>query len=199
MNPNMNVARPIEVTRERLAEMFEYSPTSGELRWKARSPSDFDNAAFAKSWNARYAGKLAGSKLHKKSGTSYVQVAAIGRNLKAHRLIWLLVHGEIDDSLVIDHINGDGLDNRLCNLRLVTQADNARNKALSSRSRSGVVGVYWNSAEKKWHARVQVSGVRKSIGQYDRIEDAKAARKLHQAEQDYHNLHGLTREARSNF
>ncbi|MBA1200473.1 HNH endonuclease [Pseudomonas capeferrum] len=193
----MKVAGPIEMTRDQLSAVLEYSEESGELRWKPRPDYEFSSLGAAKSWNSRYAGKLAGSKLHKPGGISYMQVSLGRKTLKAHRLIWILVHGSIDESLMIDHVNGNGLDNRLVNLRLVTPRDNSKNRSVRSRNRSGVVGVYWNSHEQKWHARIQINGVRKSIGQYDSLEDAKQARRAHQAAQDYHPLHGLSREARA--
>lgn len=195
--PTMKVARPIEMTQEFLLQIFEYEQQSGVLRWKSRPDSMFERSCAARSWNSRFAGKPAGSVLRKPRGTPYVQVGIGKRTLKAHRIIWALIHGDISDSLVIDHVNGNGLDNRISNLRLVTPQENSKNGSLQRRNSSGVAGVYWNSHEQKWHARIQVDGVRKSIGQYDSIEDARDARKAHQAAQNYHPLHGMPREARA--
>lgn len=193
----MKIARKIEVTREDLAEMLEYSPLSGELRWRVRPAHLFDSPVIAKSWNRRFAGRKAGSQIRKPSGHVYTRIGIGYQNLAAHRVIWLLVYGSIDDQMVIDHVNGVGTDNRLQNLRLVSSSDNSRNRSVTKRSRSGVVGVYWNSTEKKWHARIQVNGVRKSIGQYEKLEDAEAARKAHEVIQGYHHLHGLPQQVRA--
>lgn len=54
----------------------------------------------------------------------------------------------VDDSkLEVDHINGNKWDNRKCNLRIVTHADNTKNRKLSSRNKSGYTGV---RQIKKW-------------------------------------------------
>lgn len=57
----------------------------------------------------------------------YFVVCFGNQKLLAHRVCWLLVTGEMP-LLAIDHINGNGLDNRMENLRLTTQAENMRNK-----------------------------------------------------------------------
>lgn len=194
---SLNIARPMDLTREELVKILEYEPDTGLLRWRVRAEEMFERKGFAASWNRRFAGRIAGNPFEKPTGHSYVQIGIGYRRFLAHRVIWLLVHGSIDDGMVIDHVNGVGTDNRLENLRLVSSGDNSKNRSVSKRSRSGVLGVYWNSAERKWHARIQVNGVRKSIGQYDSLDDAKAARAAHQAAENYHPLHGLSREERA--
>lgn len=62
-----------------------------------------------------------------------------------HRVIWKLHHGSIDQSLVIDHINGDPRDNRIENLSLVTIAENLRNKSILAANKSGITGVFIHS------------------------------------------------------
>lgn len=72
----------------------------------------------------------------------------------------------------VDHINGDRLDNRRCNLRLATNAENSRNREKQSNNTSGVIGVHWHKPRKKWLASVQVDGKRKHLGLFDNIFDA---------------------------
>lgn len=119
------------------------------------------------------------------------------RTVRAHRVIWILVYGAIDDSLVIDHVNGNGLDNRLVNIRLVSRAANSRNVAVGKRNTSGVVGVYWNAQKRKWRAQICLDGVQTFIGYYDEFSDAVEARKAREHQHDYHQLHGMNRDLRA--
>ncbi|WPJ20553.1 HNH homing endonuclease [Pseudomonas phage vB_PF_Y1-MI] len=66
-----------------------------------------------------------------------------GRQVRryCHRILWVLLYGEIDGNLTIDHINGDRADNAVCNLRLVSKRVNCRNKGMDSRNTSGKTGV----------------------------------------------------------
>lgn len=59
----------------------------------------------------------------------------------------------------VDHVNGNTLDNRRANLRLVTRSENAQNRAPGSfRGQSGIPNVHWNKALGLWVARVKVNG-----------------------------------------
>lgn len=85
--------------------------------------------------------------------------------------------GEIPKGKVIDHINGNSLDNRRVNLRIVSQQQNRRNLggALTN-SKSGVRGVYWNKQRNKWHAVIRHNRKNINLGFYNDIEDARKAR-----------------------
>jgi len=62
------------------------------------------------------------------------------------RVVWFLVHGVYPDkSMVIDHLNGDSLDNRIENLKLCSQHDNTKNKKLHSNNTSGTAGVHFST------------------------------------------------------
>lgn len=66
----------------------------------------------------------------------------------------------------VDHINGNALDNRRCNIRLVTRSQNNMNKELQSNNTSGYRGVYWNTRRRRWVAAIQVNGKSKYLGAY---------------------------------
>ncbi|CAH0197997.1 hypothetical protein SRABI106_01462 [Rahnella aquatilis] len=104
-----------------------------------------------------------------------------------HRIIWEMINGEIPEGKVIDHINGDTKDNRLCNLRICSQADNLKNRKIHSNNRSGVKGVYFDQSgrsKNKWRAQIRVNGKKFTIGRFPTCSDAKkaydtAAKKFH--------------------
>lgn len=74
-----------------------------------------------------------------------------------------------------DHQNGNGLDNRRCNLRPATSAQNAANRKRRSDNTSGHVGITWHKRYMKWQARIGYNGIQYHLGNYDRIQDAIAA------------------------
>lgn len=92
-------------------------------------------------------------------------------NVRMHRLICPTPPG-----LEVDHINGDKLDNRRCNLRAVTSAQNSWNAGLSARNTSGRKGVSYCGRRNRWHAYITVHGQRIHLGFYKCIDEAIAAR-----------------------
>lgn len=168
-----------------LNEALQYDPETGKLCWKERVDHHFARPRDAKAWNSRYAGKPA---------FTYVTVLgyACGRfqcdKLMAHRVIWMMVHGQQPEH--IDHVNGDRSDNRLVNLRSVTKTENARNLRLSSRNKSGHVGVHWHARSRKWTACIGVERKLVEVGQFRNIEDAIAAREAANVKFGFHPNHG---------
>ncbi len=63
------------------------------------------------------------------------------RMVKVHRVIWELTHGVIPDNYVIDHIDGDSLNNSIDNLRAVSSETNSRNRCINKNNSTGVAGV----------------------------------------------------------
>lgn len=86
---------------------------------------------------------------------------------------WLL---NVEGALCVDHINHDTLDNRLENLRVITNAQNQQNrKSAMKNSTNGVRGVYWEKRINKWAVRVTVNRKAKIVGYYEDINDAEKA------------------------
>jgi hypothetical protein len=94
-----------------------------------------------------------------------------------HRIIWSLVHGDIPEGYVIDHIDGDGCNNRIENLRCVTPQINSRNRKLPSTNTSGVMGVNWIKKKRRWRACIYHAGKFTALGTYKTFKEAVAARK----------------------
>ena len=74
-----------------------------------------------------------------------------------------------------DHINHDTLDNRKCNLRICTVAQNSFNRKLSVRNTSGYKGVSWNKELKKWYASIKFQYKSYSLGLFSNKIDATIA------------------------
>lgn len=105
----------------------------------------------------------------------YERVMVFGKPIQLHRLAWALVHGEWPQDH-IDHMNGDRKDNRLSNLRHVTNTVNRQNERRPrSNNKSGFLGVSWSKAMKKWTARIHFNGKHHFLGYFDTAEDAHAA------------------------
>lgn len=87
------------------------------------------------------------------------------------------MHIQIMGAKHIDHINGEGLDNRRVNLRRATVAENGQNRrGPQANSTSGYRGVTWDKARKKWLAQAGLNGKRYYLGRFvDPVEAARAA------------------------
>ena len=79
----------------------------------------------------------------------YFRVQLFGKKYLVHRIIWEMFNGEIPKGLQIDHINGIRDDNRIDNLRLVTNGQNQLNARLKLSNKIGIKGVY-KSSKNTW-------------------------------------------------
>jgi hypothetical protein len=78
-----------------------------------------------------------------------------------------------DNGYVIDHKNNDKLDNRVCNLQIITNPENSSKGDHASTSK--YIGVCWHKSRSKWHARCKIKGKRYHLGLFDdEIEAAQA-------------------------
>lgn len=181
-----------EITQELLRELLDYNPETGVLTWKKRDRKWFKtNNAFIV-WNSRSTGKEAGCVGHNKAtGKKYGHISIFNRLYLKHRIIWIYVTGETPNQ--IDHIDGNGLNNKLENLRDVTQSGNQRNKRMGKNNTSGVVGVNWVSDMRKWRATIRNDGRLCVIGYFEDIKDACLVRKKAEKERGYHENHGSIR------
>lgn len=167
------------VSVELLRQILDYNPETGALTWRERTPDLFRDGKQSASqncasWNGRYAGAPAFTSRHPKG---YLMGWINNRAYLAHRIIWMLVHGEEPDD--IDHINGDRTDNRLANLRNVSRSVNLRNARMRRDNTSGVNGVSREGG--RWAAYITVNRKRKFLGYFSNLEDASAARKAAEA------------------
>ena len=100
------------------------------------------------------------------SGKAQTTMYVVSHDIRMHRLIM-----DCPKGMVIDHIDGNGLNNRKSNLRICTHAENCQNlHGVNPRNvTSGIRGVSWHKGDKRWRVRV----AHKLIGEYKDIETAK--------------------------
>lgn len=89
------------------------------------------------------------------------------RYLRMHRLIM-----RATDDQEIDHINGNGLDNRKSNLRVVTRSQNQQNRRAARTKDHPYKGVYQDPNTGRYAVLIILDGRRKHLGTYDQIEHA---------------------------
>lgn len=143
------------ITQEDLKELLNYNEETGLFTWIK------DIGYKIK------AGSVAGSKY-----SGYVHIKIAGRNFRAHRLVWLYTYGVWPENL-LDHIDGNGFNNRLDNLRQATRTENNRNKSMYSNNKSGVKGVFWCNTRNAWRVRLRLDGTQVHLGFFDDIDEAK--------------------------
>lgn len=113
-------------------------------------------------------------KVHTRSygGKQYAFISKNGKKVFLHRFLMGLEKEEYSINKVVDHINGNSLDNRVANLRICSHKENAQN----CRTNSKVVGVGWLKYNKKWTARIMVNYKGIHLGNFNTYEEAVLAR-----------------------
>lgn len=157
-----------------LRQLLRYEPETGKLYWLERPD--------APAWNRAHAG---GEALTFKMSNGYLSGTVLARTVWAHRVAWAVHYGAWPEHQ-IDHINGDKTDNRIANLRDVTDAENKRNSPRYRNNTSGVSGVRWHEGRKQWRAFL----AKRQIGSFADYESAVAARLRAERENGYHEHHG---------
>ncbi len=99
------------------------------------------------------------------------------RQKHMHRIIMEYWHGNPGKGFHVDHINGIKNDNCKSNLRFCTPSQNLMNRGPQKNNTSGFKGVYFYKPRNKWHAQIQVNGIKKHIGYFTNLEDAVKARR----------------------
>lgn len=93
---------------------------------------------------------------------------------------------------MIDHIDGDKLNNRVENLRNVSQVENGQNHVRRKNNTSGVMGVRWDDRRSMWHTRINVKYQTIFLGYFQNFDDAVVARRTAEIEHGFHQNHGRT-------
>lgn len=148
-----------------LKSLLRYDPETGLIYWTAKGKGMIKK-------------KAAGTLLH----SGYLGICIGPKRWQAHRIAWALHHGQWPKDQ-IDHINGVKTDNRICNLREATNAQNGKNLKLSKANKTGIAGVCWSKRYQNYRAYIKVEHKQKYLGTFKTIEGAAKAR--HDAEDQY--------------
>ena len=141
-------------TREPLIEdNITYDPETGLFKWLDNVKV---NGFINKGW-------FTGSN----RGKGYFQIRVLNKIHYAHRLAWYLMHGEFPKDQ-IDHMNSVRGDNRLCNLRVVTHAQNSQNMKKAK-------GTAFERKLGKWQARIYFQKNKIYLGLFNTEEEAHQA------------------------
>lgn len=169
------MSQPIDAYRVR--ELLDYDPETGKLTWRLGGKGTGGK------------GSIAGYMWRSNRGGPYQLIKLDGKNFRAHRLAWIYVHGRWP-AAEIDHIDGNGLNNKISNLREATRSENNHNRCVMSNNRSGLKGAIWDGCKKKWRAIITINGRRKFLGAFDTAAEAHAvyiaAAKEHHGDFYYH-------------
>ena len=138
------------LTQEYLHALFNYK--IGELYWKISNNRKIK------------IGSIAGYV----TSANYKSVKIFGKQHLNHRLIFLMHYGYLPN--YIDHIDENPSNNKIENLRKVTQVQNLQNSKLSKNNTSGCKNVYWNKAAKKWQVYCRIGEKLRYFGVYDDLE-----------------------------
>jgi len=186
---------------EMVRELFDYNSLTGEVTCKYIESDSvmlanlFGRGGLA-SRNSTKAGMPITTKRKNKAGNIYID-ARIGLkgltySCSGHELAWVVHFGIWPTE--IDHIDGDGLNNKLTNLREVTRLENNKNHRRQSNNTSGVSGVSWMPGASKWrafHYESTPTRKQKSLGQFKDFFEACCARKAYEYIKGYTERHGL--------
>ena len=118
-----------------------------------------------------------GKEIINKNENGYIIITTkiLKGKLRAHHFAWYMVYGNVDFEQ-IDHINRNRSDNRIKNLRNVTNHENQFN--------TNAKGYYWDKSKKKWRAAIRINYDQFHLGFFDIEEDARNA--YLEAKEKYH-------------
>jgi len=145
-------------------DYFEYK--NGELYWK-------------KSTNSRI---VVGKKAGCITNHGYLTIKINKKPYLAHKIVYAIHYGYIPK--LIDHIDGNKLNNKIENLREATIFENQRNRKIQLNNSSGVKNVYWHNKEKSWRVQLRFNNKLNYIGSFKDIELAELV--AQEARSKYH-------------
>lgn len=177
---NQRITGSCKLSHELFHRHFTHVDSDGELYWKLPTT------------NRVKKGAVVGAIDVKQDGRKYLRTALLGTKLYVHRIICVMNYGPLPVEVLVDHEDGDGLNNRLYNLFLTDAIGNGQNTKMHSNNTSGTCGVCWFEPVKMWWARIAVAKRQVSLGYYKQETDAIAARKAAEIRYGFSKRHGTT-------
>ena len=162
----------MKLTQERLKVLFDYDKLTGV----------FDRLVVSRPCNRKHLGKTKGHIRDNGNGNSYYKINVDGKSYYSHRLAWLFSYGYMPS--MIDHIDGDGTNNSIINLREADYGINSKNKKMHKNNTTGFVGVHRTAGKYK----VDIQG--KLYGYFCDLELAGLVASEVYADSDFHKNHG---------
>ena len=150
------------ITPQQVRDLLDYDPQTGRLM------------------RAQTGGTAGGL-----NGRGYTRTSLLGKAYVNSRLVWAYVHGRWPDGN-IDHIDGNKSNNRIENLRDVSQQINCENRqGANINNQAGYLGVSWSAQKQRWKATISLNRVYRHLGFFKLPAEAhqaylKAKRDLHE-------------------
>ena len=104
--------------------------------------------------------------------------------------VWVLSGKELPYNRELDHIDGNRLNNKLSNLRLVTRTVNSKNRKKRADNTSGITGICWNKSHNAWYIRRTVKGKRLCTYRKELEQAKEALAYFTSLDPDYTSRHG---------
>ena len=184
-----NLTEVFMLTQEYLKQCLNYDADTGVFTWKDRPRIHFPTLRGYAAFKSQFANNIAGA-IHYGGETNYRSIRILDKAYLSHRLAWLYTHGEFP--IEIDHIDGNGENNKIENLRNVSHSVNCQNMPTQRNNTSGVVGVNWDKAREKWSAEITASKNKIRLGRHAHLFEAACARKSAEIKHGFHINHGRT-------
>jgi len=153
---NQTIEKQKLLNQETLMSVVIYDKDTGSFSWRVKGP--------------HRSMRVGGAGFLNTDGYRYLGIK--DKRYKEHRLAWLYVYGQWPDGQ-IDHINGIRNDNRISNLRVVTQRQNNTNQETQRNGR--LPGCYYDKRWGKWHAQIVWGDQHMYLGSFTTEKEASEA------------------------